>query len=433
MKLDLRHRIALSFGLAIALLSWTSFTAWNEAATSEDHLAASIRSEQQFDLFDATLAHLRGAESSIRAYAISGRASYLEAYDSSYVRVPPLLDRLHLLGRSSQARAAALAGLEATIREGARIADRARDLRLQRADGAAAESLLATPNAMRLGAEIRTRVSDLRQMERREVAAANAALAASARQARFAVLVGFILSLSILTIAGGGIIAEIGARERARQALADNEAHLQRVAADLRGLYDNAPCGYLTLDANGLISSMNRTELQWLDYSHDEIVGNRRMSDLLPADERASFAVHFDRLKETGRVRDAELDLQRSDGRLMPVHLSAAAVYDEAGAFVKALAVITDRTELKMARDEQLAAIGMLEDALASVKQLSGLLPICSMCKSVRDDRGYWASVEQYVSAHTDAQFSHGVCPDCFPKMFPGIELDPKEPAEPMR
>jgi PAS domain S-box-containing protein len=427
MKLDLRRRIALSFCLAIALLSWISFTAWNEAAITEDHLAAAMRSEQQFDLFDAALAHLRGAENNIRAYAISGRESYFEAYDSAYVRVPPLLDRLRLIGRSSQARTAALAALEATIREGARIADRARDARLRNANGLAAEALLAAPNTARLGAEIRVRISDLRQMERREVATENAELAGAARRARFAVLVGFILSLSILTIAGGGIIAEIGAAERARQALADNEAHLRLVATDLQGLYDSAPCGYLTMDANGLITSMNRTELGWLHYTGEEIVGRRRMADLLPADERASFAVHFDRLKETGRLRDAELDLQRSDGRLMPVHLSAAAVYDAAGGFAKALAVVTDRTELKLARDKQLAAIGMLEEALASVKQLSGLLPICSMCKSVRDDQGYWAGVEQYLSAHTGAQFSHGVCPDCFPKMFPGIELDPAD------
>jgi len=64
-----------------------------------------------------------------------------------------------------------------------------------------------------------------------------------------------------------------------------------------------------------------------------------------------------------------------------------------------------------------------LEDALGRVRQLRGLLPICSYCKKVRDDRNYWQQVETYVSEHTDARFSHGICPDCYEKVVrPEIE-----------
>jgi PleD family two-component response regulator len=58
-----------------------------------------------------------------------------------------------------------------------------------------------------------------------------------------------------------------------------------------------------------------------------------------------------------------------------------------------------------------------LEDALARVTQLQGLLPICSYCKSIRDDKDYWHRVENYIGAHSDAQFSHGICPDCWEKV----------------
>jgi DNA-binding response OmpR family regulator len=58
--------------------------------------------------------------------------------------------------------------------------------------------------------------------------------------------------------------------------------------------------------------------------------------------------------------------------------------------------------------------ITQLEDALANVKQLQGILPICSHCKKVRDDQNYWQQVESYISTHTDAQFSHSICPECF-------------------
>jgi DNA-binding response OmpR family regulator len=57
-----------------------------------------------------------------------------------------------------------------------------------------------------------------------------------------------------------------------------------------------------------------------------------------------------------------------------------------------------------------------LEDALSRVKQLQGLLPICSYCKKIRDDQNYWHQVESYVGKHTDARFSHGICPECTDK-----------------
>ena len=59
------------------------------------------------------------------------------------------------------------------------------------------------------------------------------------------------------------------------------------------------------------------------------------------------------------------------------------------------------------------------EDALATVKTLTGLLPICSGCKQIRDDQGYWSKVEIYIAKHTNAQFTHSLCPECVRKYFP--------------
>jgi two-component system, response regulator PdtaR len=64
-----------------------------------------------------------------------------------------------------------------------------------------------------------------------------------------------------------------------------------------------------------------------------------------------------------------------------------------------------------------------LQDALAQVRTLSGILPICSSCKKIRDDKGYWQRVEEYVSNYTDALFSHSICPDCARELYPGIDL----------
>ena len=62
-----------------------------------------------------------------------------------------------------------------------------------------------------------------------------------------------------------------------------------------------------------------------------------------------------------------------------------------------------------------------LQEALAKVKTLSGMLPICASCKKIRDDKGYWNQIESYIGRHSDAQFSHGICPDCARKLYPEL------------
>jgi CheY-like chemotaxis protein len=71
---------------------------------------------------------------------------------------------------------------------------------------------------------------------------------------------------------------------------------------------------------------------------------------------------------------------------------------------------------------ERRELITRLEEALAEVRTLHGLLPICMDCKKIRDDGGYWNQLESYISRHTDAEFSHGLCPDCFDRRRSDIE-----------
>lgn len=85
------------------------------------------------------------------------------------------------------------------------------------------------------------------------------------------------------------------------------------------------------------------------------------------------------------------------------------------------LARVKAHISLKLASDEQKRLIGKLQKALEEIKTLSGLLPICSHCKKIRDDSGYWQGVEQYIAEHSSAQFSHGICPDCLRQYYPKV------------
>jgi len=67
--------------------------------------------------------------------------------------------------------------------------------------------------------------------------------------------------------------------------------------------------------------------------------------------------------------------------------------------------------------------IGELQEALSQVKRLSGLLPVCSYCKKVRDDKGYWNQIDAYIEEHSDADISHSICPECAEKYYPDMDL----------
>ena len=77
--------------------------------------------------------------------------------------------------------------------------------------------------------------------------------------------------------------------------------------------------------------------------------------------------------------------------------------------------------ELKKAKETKKELISKLQDALSEVNQLSGLLPICSHCKKIRDDKGYWKNLEEYIANRSGAQFSHSVCPKCMEEHYPEV------------
>ena len=81
-----------------------------------------------------------------------------------------------------------------------------------------------------------------------------------------------------------------------------------------------------------------------------------------------------------------------------------------------------EMTIRKYAEKEKEKLILDLKKALSDVKQLSGLLPICASCKNIRDDKGYWKQIEGYISDHSDAEFSHSICPECAIKLYPELK-----------
>jgi hypothetical protein len=94
-------------------------------------------------------------------------------------------------------------------------------------------------------------------------------------------------------------------------------------------------------------------------------------------------------------------------------------VYDSSNQIAGSVHIITDITKLKTLIGERDETIKKLEDAFAQIKTLKGLLPICSHCKRIRNDKGYWEHLETYITEHSEALFSHGLCNKCLEKYYP--------------
>jgi len=89
------------------------------------------------------------------------------------------------------------------------------------------------------------------------------------------------------------------------------------------------------------------------------------------------------------------------------------------GAITGCIGIALDITEQKRLEEQRERLIADLRNALTHIKTLRGLLPICAACKKIRDNHGYWKQIEEYISDHCDAKFSHGICPECRQKLYP--------------
>jgi PAS domain-containing protein len=117
----------------------------------------------------------------------------------------------------------------------------------------------------------------------------------------------------------------------------------------------------------------------------------------------------------------------KAGGKKRYIMFDAAPIYNHSGELVAAIETLHDITERKHIEEERERLNVELKEALEKIKTLSGLIPICAGCKKIRDDKGYWNQLEQYVEEHSDAVFSHGLCPECFQKYFSDSENPGKE------
>lgn len=186
-------------------------------------------------------------------------------------------------------------------------------------------------------------------------------------------------------------------------------------------LADALQDGILIVDGQGRVLDLNRSMAALLDLDPGAAVGRPLDERLIPNQDVATA------LKT---VAASPLPV---DGGLSPVTRRSPLrlgerVFDMRGMAVGATSarviVVEDVTERQRWQDEQADLIARLQTALADVKTLSGLLPICAGCKKIRDDEGAWQPLEGYIKDRTGAEFTHGMCPSCVARWFPDYDSE---------
>jgi PAS domain S-box-containing protein len=192
---------------------------------------------------------------------------------------------------------------------------------------------------------------------------------------------------------------------------------LEQARSDARfnDVADNAQEWIWEVDANGLYTYASPVVERVLGYAPEELAGKKHFYDLFHPDDREALKeAAFDVFARRERFREFPNRNVHRDGRELWLHTSGVPIVDDAGDLVGYRGTDADVTQRMQAEQEKDRLTKELHDSLAhEIHTLRGIIPICASCKKIRDDTGYWQQVEVYIRDRTEAQFSHGFCPEC--------------------
>lgn len=200
----------------------------------------------------------------------------------------------------------------------------------------------------------------------------------------------------------------------------------QEAVQSLAAIVESSADAIIGKDNDGTITSWNGGAERMYGYTSSEAVG-RPIFMLAPEGTTAEeIQVFLDRLRRGEKIEHYETVRRKKDGSLINVSLTISPLINELGQIEGSSTIARDITRRKQAEKEREELVASLQDALASVKTLRGMLPICASCKKIRNDEGYWERIETYIREHSDASFTHGICPDCAKKLYPQYYGDGK-------
>jgi PAS domain S-box-containing protein len=205
----------------------------------------------------------------------------------------------------------------------------------------------------------------------------------------------------------------------------NSSTHSYSKADYYRELLNTLPNPVFEIDAEGTFIYLNSTGCKRLGLSKEKEYLGISLFDYVTEDgERVKN--DLSRILSKGEQGRIELSISVKGKMSFPAALHVIPVM-EGDKVVRFRGIIQDTTLQRSTEKERERLIAKLQEALANIKSLRGLLPICAHCKRIRDEMGKWHALEEYISAHTEAEFSHGLCPDCLQSLYPDMFAQQRE------
>lgn len=174
----------------------------------------------------------------------------------------------------------------------------------------------------------------------------------------------------------------------------------------------------LTHLSDGRIIEANEAFADMTGFSRTEFLGQTTL-DISIWRSKENRDVMVDALSKGGSVKNIEVRFRTRGGEAKTGLVSADRLTINGEECI--LSSVVDITDRKRSEEERDRLISELREAVSKIRTLSGLLPICSSCKKIRDDKGYWRQIESYIQEHSEAEFTHGICPACARKLYPEL------------
>ncbi len=338
---SLDKRVTVGFIAALCILVIIAGLSYRNTRRLVQTNAAVTHTYQVLSELEATLAILSQAEAGRRGYIITGEEYHLEPYTEAAEQIHLQLDRLRELIANDPAHRQRLAKIDQAVGEKLAVMDESIQLRKTQGLDTVAQAALTDRGDAAMG-KIRNLIMEMENEERNSLLRRIEAVERSTASTNFIFLTGTWLGLLLLVLVFYLLSMEVGERK-------STELALERAAHRVRDLYNNAPCGYHSLDEHGTYVEVNDTELHWLGYRREELLGKRRFTELLTEESQGTFEEAFPRFVEVGYANGLEVEVVRRDGTTLPILLNATAFKDPDGNFVACRATLIDNTERREA------------------------------------------------------------------------------------